>query len=108
MCGPQHKANSAASLLLLYYTGSGGSRARCVWAKAMEDTSGIWSGCRRTLRRRGSGTYRKVSWELERPSLALIEAEIRNEPIYNRCSREVIGGQEGIGGAIVVMTVGTT
>ncbi len=67
-------------------------------AKATEDTSGIWSGCQRTLRRRGSGTYRKVSWELERPSLALIEAEIRNEPIYNRCSREVMGAHVGVGG----------
>ena len=29
-----------------------------------------WSGCPRTLRRRGRGTVRRVSWELERPSVA--------------------------------------
>ena len=60
---------------------------------------GIWSGCRRTLSGvAGSGTYTKLSWELERPSLALVKAETRSEPIYNRCSREVRGGQEGVGG----------
>src|SRR4029453_19385622 len=31
---------------------------------------GAWSGCQGTLRRRGRGTPRGVSWELERPSVA--------------------------------------
>ncbi len=31
---------------------------------------GAWSGCQGTLRRRGRGTVGRLSWELERPSVA--------------------------------------
>ncbi len=55
------------------------------------------SGCRRTLRRSGSGTVRRLSWELGRPYSAPALRETGSGPAYNR-RREVAGGREGVGG----------
>jgi hypothetical protein len=43
-----------------------------------------WSGCPRTLRRRGRGMVRGVSWELERPSVAPSLRGSGSRPAYNR------------------------
>jgi hypothetical protein len=45
---------------------------------------GTWSGCPRTLRRRGRGMVRRVSWELERPSVAPSLRGSGSRPVYNR------------------------
>ena len=63
-----------------------------VLAKVSQDTSGIWSGCQRTLSGvAGSGTIRCVVVGTGEALLALVKAESRNEPIFSRYSREVIG-----------------
>jgi hypothetical protein len=45
---------------------------------------GTWSGCPRTLRRRGRGMARRLSWELERPSVAPSLRGSGSRPVYNR------------------------
>ena len=70
-----------------------------VLAKATEDTRESGAGVEEPSRAsREVERPDALSRELERPSLALVKAETRSEPIYNRYSREVIGGQEGVGG----------
>ena len=59
---------------------------------------GAWSGCQGTLRRRGRGMVRGVSWELERPSVAPNLRVREATPAYNRRPREVAGGREAVGG----------
>src|SRR6266542_3057088 len=57
-----------------------------------------WSGCRRTSRRKGRGTVRRLSWELGRPSSARVLRGPGSVSAYKRWSREVAGGREGVGG----------
>ena len=56
-----------------------------------------WSGCQGTLRRRGRGMVRRLSWELGRPSSAPGLRGSGSCPAYNR-RREMAGGREGVGG----------
>ena len=51
-------------------SGTRGSRAAVGYGEGHGRHLGSWSGCRGTLRRRGRGTVRRLSWELERPSSA--------------------------------------
>jgi hypothetical protein len=54
--------------------GATGSRASCLWAKAMEGVK-TWEGQpRRTRRRRGRGTVGQPAWEQERPVSAPAES----------------------------------
>ena len=81
--GPQHEAKPAASLRItaqaakrepsLYSDGEGHGRHL-----------GAWSGCPRTLRRRGRGTVGRLSWELERPSVGPGLRVREAVPAYNR------------------------
>ena len=60
--------------------GSTGSRASCLWAKAMEGVK-TWDGQpRRTRRRRGRGTVGQPSWEQERPVSAPAERPVGGPP----------------------------
>src|SRR5829696_8366189 len=62
---------------------------------------GAWSGCPRTLRRRGRGMVRRVSWELERPSVAPSLRGSGSRPVYNRLFQRFRGSfhaRSGSGG----------
>ena len=58
----------------------------------------FWSGYPRTPRRRGSGTFGKLSWELERPSLALIMRRSGAHLVITGAPGKYHSGQEGVGG----------
>ena len=53
-------------------------------AKAMEGTWDLGAGADGPSRRRGRGTVRRVSWELERPSSAPALRGAGSVPVYNR------------------------
>src|SRR5215207_11243744 len=67
--GPQHEAKPAASLRI---TAQAAKREPSLHSSGEGHGRHLraWSGCQGTLRRRGRGTVGRVSWELERPSVA--------------------------------------
>jgi len=77
------------------FGGKSGSRAGCVTAKAMEGAKSLEMQRRRTRRGMGSGTVRRRTQELGKPSLA---RRVRSCGACRRITgetREVAGGQEG-------------
>ena len=69
--GPQHEVKLAASLCGLRKQGKG--RAELMgFGRRPRKHLRSWSGCRRTPRRMERGTSSRPSWELERPSSALV------------------------------------
>ena len=69
---------------------------------------GSWSGCRGTLRRRGRGTVRRLSWELERPySAPSLRGSGASLPITGDPGKWPAAERESEG-VVVVMTGGTT
>jgi hypothetical protein len=76
--------------------GPRGSRAGNCGGEGHGRHLGTWSGCPGTLRRRGRGMVRRLSWELERPS-SVPACGDGSVPVYNR-KREVAGCREGVGG----------